>query len=152
MTTWTNISDSVLEPGDPIRSVDIIAIKENPIAIAEGASGAPRIADAALGTTVTSAGTNWVLARTAGASVGAVGTYAWVFRSGTGLSEGSTIAGSGLNYAGFATSNQIDVDSEAGIGATRGAATLAGTWRIMGRSMVSSGNTLRRATLALRIS
>jgi hypothetical protein len=29
MAIWTNVPDSVLEPGDPIRSVDIIAIKEN---------------------------------------------------------------------------------------------------------------------------
>ena len=29
MTTFTNVSSTVLEPGDPIRSVDIIAIKEN---------------------------------------------------------------------------------------------------------------------------
>jgi len=31
MTTWTNVSSTVLEPGDPIRSVDIIAIKENTV-------------------------------------------------------------------------------------------------------------------------
>jgi len=29
MSTFTNVPDSVLEPGDPIRSVDIIAIKNN---------------------------------------------------------------------------------------------------------------------------
>lgn len=44
MTDWTNIADSVLEPGDPVRSVDIIALRDNPIAIAEGASGAPEMA------------------------------------------------------------------------------------------------------------
>jgi hypothetical protein len=31
MTTFTNVPDSNLEPGDPIRSVDIIAIKENAV-------------------------------------------------------------------------------------------------------------------------
>ena len=31
MATWTNVPDSNLEPGDPIRSVDIIAIKENTV-------------------------------------------------------------------------------------------------------------------------
>jgi hypothetical protein len=31
MATWTNVPNSVLEPGDPIRSVDIIAIKENAV-------------------------------------------------------------------------------------------------------------------------
>jgi hypothetical protein len=29
MASYTNVPDSVLEPGDPIRSVDIIAIKDN---------------------------------------------------------------------------------------------------------------------------
>lgn len=43
MATWTNVPDSNLEPGDPIRSVDIIAIKDNVTALAEGASGAPEI-------------------------------------------------------------------------------------------------------------
>lgn len=43
MATWTNVLDSNLEPGDPIRSVDIIAIKDNTTALAEGASGAPEI-------------------------------------------------------------------------------------------------------------
>jgi hypothetical protein len=35
MTTFTNVPDNVLEPGDPIRSVDIIAIKDNTIALYE---------------------------------------------------------------------------------------------------------------------
>jgi len=43
MAIWTNVQDSNLEPGDPIRSVDIIAIKDNTTALAEGASGAPEI-------------------------------------------------------------------------------------------------------------
>jgi hypothetical protein len=43
MATWTNVLDSNLEPGDPIRSVDIIAIKDNTTALAEGATGAPEI-------------------------------------------------------------------------------------------------------------
>ena len=43
MATWTDVSSTVLEPGDPIRSVDIIAIKEKIIAVPEGVTGAPRI-------------------------------------------------------------------------------------------------------------
>lgn len=45
---WTNIPDDVLEPGKPIRSVDAIALRDNPIAIAQGLAGAPRILTAAL--------------------------------------------------------------------------------------------------------
>lgn len=44
---WTNIPDSSLEPGKPIRSVDGLALRDNPIAIANGESGAPRIQNAA---------------------------------------------------------------------------------------------------------
>lgn len=41
MATWTTIPNSVLETGKPIRAVDGRALRDNPIAIAEGASGAP---------------------------------------------------------------------------------------------------------------
>ena len=43
MSTWTNIPDDALEPSKPIRSVDAIALRDNPVAIAEGAAGAPRV-------------------------------------------------------------------------------------------------------------
>jgi hypothetical protein len=42
MATWTTIPDSSLEPGKPIRSIDALALRDNPVAIAEGAVGAPR--------------------------------------------------------------------------------------------------------------
>lgn len=48
MAVWTDVSSTVLEPGDPIRSVDIIAIKENITALSEGADGAPKISRLAL--------------------------------------------------------------------------------------------------------
>lgn len=48
MATWTAISDSVLEPGKPIRSIDGIALRDNPIAITEGAAGAPRVVSGAI--------------------------------------------------------------------------------------------------------
>jgi hypothetical protein len=43
MSTWTNVTDTVLEPGQPIRSVDIIAIKNNILAVPDGAANAPRV-------------------------------------------------------------------------------------------------------------
>lgn len=43
MATWTSIPDSVLEPGKPVRSVDALALRDNAIAIAQGAEGAPRV-------------------------------------------------------------------------------------------------------------
>jgi hypothetical protein len=43
MATWTTLPDASLEPGKPIRSIDGLALRDNPVAITEGASGAPRI-------------------------------------------------------------------------------------------------------------
>jgi hypothetical protein len=43
MATWTTLPDASLEPGKPIRSIDGLALRDNPIAISEGAAGAPRI-------------------------------------------------------------------------------------------------------------
>jgi hypothetical protein len=47
MATWTTLPDASLEPGKPIRSIDGLALRDNPVAIAEGAVGAPRIVGAA---------------------------------------------------------------------------------------------------------
>jgi hypothetical protein len=141
MATWTVIADSTLEPGKPIRSVDGLALRDNPIAITEGATGAPKIQTAAItDANVTAAklatGNNerdWVLARTASAAVGVVGTYALAKRTtATGNNAGDTVAGSNLQYA--------DVDNNVPVGA------LSGTWRCMGYSLGGE------ATLWLRIS
>ena len=43
MASWTEIPNSSLESGAPIRAVDGVAFRDNPVAIAEGAAGAPRI-------------------------------------------------------------------------------------------------------------
>jgi hypothetical protein len=74
--------------------------------------------------------TDRVLAATAGASVGAVGTYA--FLQGVTGSAGVTAAGSSLFYADRAGGNS---------------GSPSGTWRMMGYSLVSD-----RATVWLRIS
>jgi hypothetical protein len=124
MATWTNVPNTVLEPGDPIRSVDIIAIKENIIALSEGASGAPAIQTAALATGERMNTTN-VLNATAGASLGAVGTYALLRDiSGSARSAGDTVSGSSLGYSNCQ-------------GFWNGA--ISGTWRLMGR--IPSGDT-----------
>lgn len=48
MTAYTVIPDSNIDPEKPIRSIDGKNLRDNPIAITEGASGAPRIRTAAL--------------------------------------------------------------------------------------------------------
>ena len=154
MATWTTIPDSSLEPGKPIRAIDTLALRDNPVAIAEGAAGAPRLADAALGPTVTNGGRDWLLARNATATAGAIGTYAFLGETAFTTTEaGATRAGSSLRYAGIAgsatfasaTSNPVAVGSSA---------TPAGTWRAMGRALASSISETNYypATVWLRIS
>jgi hypothetical protein len=46
--SWTNIPNANLAIGAPIRSIDQLALRDNPIAIAEGATGAPRVRAEAL--------------------------------------------------------------------------------------------------------
>lgn len=48
MTTFTTIPNSSLEPGKPIRSIDGLALRDNPLAIIEGDATAPRIVGKAI--------------------------------------------------------------------------------------------------------
>ena len=48
MSTYTNIPDATIETGKPIKATTGRALRDNPIAIAEGAVGAPRILPGAL--------------------------------------------------------------------------------------------------------
>jgi|SRR5690554_5651501 len=153
MAAWTEILDSNLEPNAPVRSVDHIAMRDNPIAIAEGAPGAPRIAgqqgpavqnagvfDGTLGAEKFQSGADerdWVLARASEATAGAVGTYAFLtVPQSYGGGPGGTLAGSLLRYSNVAASS---------------GPTPSGTWRIMGYAETSQ-TVDHRTTLFLRIS
>lgn len=98
--------------------------------------------------------TTSVLNATAGASAGAVGTYALITRAplpdtsspGSGLNAGATVAGSSWFYSD-------------GLGIRLSTTALSGTWRLMGANPASvsgdsySGYTTRYyGTVALRIS
>jgi hypothetical protein len=167
MATWTNVSSTVLEPGDPIRSVDIIAIKENIIALSEGASGAPKIAAAALNTGTNEM--NWVLARYASASFGAIGTYIIAIHSTLNLDAAfasvgpnTTVAGSVLQRSADATNtygiNVMSASSQSNSSDTAAVTSLglSGTWRILThtRSQTAGGygSTRRPLVFAVRIS
>lgn len=160
MATWTNIPDTVLEPGKPARSVDALALRDNPIAIAEGADGAPKIQEMAFllnsingnrlrSGTVTAAQLSasatenaWVLARiAAGTGFNGVGSYALVYLLG-GYTGGLTVSGAVLSQGGVlaATSGAVSLASYS---------TLSGTWRIMGTT--TGSNPYAGVTLALRI-
>lgn len=104
--------------------------------LAEGAVGAPRIEDAALDSTVTSAGATWVSERMAAQGHGEIGTLCFAGASGTtGYPIGGTIAGSNLTTASAGAAN----------GTTR-----AGTWRCLGHVLAGSTG-LNRVTLWQRV-
>ena len=145
MATWTIIPDTSLEPGKPIRSIDALALRDNPIAIAEAASGAPAISLAA------------IVAALASVPAGSVGSYMFAKRSATGdVAFGATLAGSALvptsALTGFAVGDSGGAFTTVSFGV---GAAQAGTWRAMGTydyAMSGVGTSLfYGATLWLRI-
>ncbi len=154
MPAYTTISNALVSVGAKPFATTIQALRDNPLAIAEGdptavAAGAT-IKDAALDAgAATAAGSTWVGLRTAGLATGAVGSYALMSdqtNSGVTITTrgpSSTLAGSSLF---FATASGL-------ASGTSG----AGTWRCMGQSQFAQSGTLaltdaRRVTLWLRIS
>lgn len=136
------------------------ALYENLFAFAEKAVGAPvlannyivaamiaasqittaKIADANVTAAKLATGTNerdWVLARNAAASVGALGTYALLRTSGSSVAQGTNVAGSGLLYA----------NSDGGVGPSTAP---SGTWQSCGRAD-TSGTNAEATTLWLRV-
>ena len=137
MADWTNLPNQAVGVGGLPSGTTVTALRDNPVAIAEGAPGAPRIVDGALATTATNAGRNWVLARNALAQAGAVGTWALLQTSTeVDLGAGSTRAGSGLLY------------TNAHGGSPSGSPS--GTWRLMGK--VGGSFLPSRVSVWLRIS
>ena len=108
----------------------------SPVAIANADPGVARIVDAALSTTVTSAGQDWVAARMIARGHGGIGTLAFAARASGGTNAfGTTIAGSSLTPANA-------------VGTTAGS-TLTGTWRSLG--WAASGGGEAGSTLWQRI-
>jgi len=145
MTTWTNITDASLEPGKPLRSIDLLALRDNPIALSEGSPGAPATASASLadypwGAEDFQTGTDerdWVLGRTSGAAAGAVGTYAFAQAdAGPNSVFGDSISGSRL------APSDVNLNLSGSV---------SGTWRCMG-STGGGGSGSAGTTLWLRIS
>lgn len=166
MATWTNVADANQLPGEPIRSIDIIAIKDNITAQAEGATGAPKqqtngiengavttpkiedlnvtnakVADGDISSDkfrTTATEDAWVRDRIANSFQGVVGTYAFLRNtSGTVLDPGDTITGLDLAYS--------------NAGTTTSGVTVNGTWRCMGFSN-GAGSAQESITLFVRIS
>ena len=146
MADYTDLPDTAVGIGGIPSGTTVTALRDNPIAIAEGAVGAPRIVneaitDATIGSEKFQSGTtevDWVAGRVAGVSFGAVGSYALIRWSvaGSPPATGGTSSGSNLRYV--SASGDI------------GGATPSGTWRMMGYS--GDGSAQQETTLWLRIS
>lgn len=79
MADWTPIPNSALEPGKPIRAVDALALRDNPIAAFEGRPGVPTLEYWAFARTTIAAGTTERYAR-AEAFLTSLNTYAEALR------------------------------------------------------------------------
>lgn len=129
-------------------------------------TGVPAAPTAAPGTNTTQVATTaFVAAATAaidfGAgnaalALGAIGSYVWAYRFGTGITAGSTYAGSTLEPAGANGAETVaiadDAASTATVNLTKGGAALTGTWRAVGQSNIASASNTGRYCLFLRIS
>jgi hypothetical protein len=95
--------------------------------------------------------TTAVLNATAAASVGDVGSYAFLVEASTNASNrtvGSTLAGSSLRYHGLRLTS---ANGGAGVDGSQQVSGPAGTWRIMG-AVQKGGNYFCALSLWLRIS
>ena len=91
--------------------------------------------------------TNQVLSATASASIGAVGTYAWLGFAAVGvLNQNTTYAGSALRFAGTASANAYSDNTAMSISGT----APSGTWRAFGNQTNAANR--NSASLFLRIS
>lgn len=140
MTAYTTISNLLVAVGGKPFATTIQALRDNLLGAMEGDATAVAagvtLKDPALDTgAATAAGTTWVGLRTAGLSVGVVGSYAFFSTGVQNLGAGNTLAGSTLRY------------SNAG-GST--GATPSGTWRLMGQLFNTNAET--STSLYLRIS
>lgn len=127
MATWTNISNEDIKHKKPITVAAGRALRDNPIAISEGAAGAPRVADAALSGTVTAAGIDWVAKRIIAAAWNALGqTVTAVHTASTTstLVPGTTVLGSELSAT--------NASGKTG-------PSLPGTWRLQGNVLPVEG-------------
>lgn len=156
---YTEIPDDRLAPDAPVRSVDAIALRDNPLAIAQAdeADATPQIytdgiADQAVTNAKIDDGTieliklsTWYL------TAGAVGTYALLGSTNTvAVAVGSTKAGSNLRYMGMLATASFTNPTPAAAGNYSGnGGTPAGTWQCMGRD--GSSGAAYGATLWLRI-
>ena len=123
---WTNITNAQLAIGAPVRSIDLLALRDNITALANGDSGAPRITDSSIGNVV--AGTNYIpsIGQGSTSSLSLVKILEFrVMRSGS-LTLRFTVSSS--NVSGFYRiyKNGVALTSEGSVGAGISTLTLTG--------------------------
>lgn len=136
MTAYTTITDAETDPEAPLTSILAKKWRDNPIAITEGSSGAPKIQFAAMDT--------WF------STSGSVGSYIFA-RGAADTAFGSTVAGSTL----FPTSAPYSIPTSSGSATFNSGAAQSGTWRCMGtfdlQATFGGGGNMLGATLWMRI-
>lgn len=131
MTTYTTITDTETGHKKPLTVSLMRRLRDNPIAISEGAAGAPRV--------------DPINAMAHQGAANAVGTYmlaVWNASINATLDFGATLAGSSLDPVGInneAGTSRYDVASVSTI-------IPAGTWRCMG---YATNNTTGQRTISL---
>lgn len=136
MTTYTAIPNGDIDQDSPVNQTLMTLLRDNPIGMFEGATGAPRLEDAALGSTATAAGADWARNRIALHNYNEIGTYILAEYTVAGsINPGTVVPGSNLNPT---NAGQISIGL-----------ALSGAWRCMGyvQSAVSAG----QSTLWLRV-
>lgn len=129
MADWFDIPDTAIDPDAPLTSQLAYAWRDNCIAIAGGASGAPRVQESAIGSWFT--------------TLGGEKTYAFLAMevpNGTSVAAGDTRSGSVLRYAGEGPSGVVY------------SGTPSGTWRLMGYLTNTTGADVYMSSLWVRIS
>ena len=115
MADWTELDTDTLLPGEPLTSAKALAFYENPIAMAEGASGAPSL----------------YVGLAAKLVAGGLGSLVFAYSTGGDVAFGGTVAGSALRPVGAARSvGEINGPSVVAVLASGSA--LTGTWTCLG--------------------
>jgi hypothetical protein len=150
--SWTNIPNANLAIGAPIRSIDQLALRDNPIAIAEGATGAPRVRAEALnggqsGSAPIFAARAWVnFDGTGTVAIRASGNVSSITDNGTGdYTVNFTTAMPDANYAGVCTAQRGATDS----GFFNGLPTSASAYRIKTAGATGVGTDYDQVQLAV---
>jgi len=117
LTTYTTIANTEIDQDSPVTQPLMTALRDNPLAIAEGDASAPDIGGAV-----------------AALAYGGIGTYVWATRTGTttDVTGGSTVAGSTLIPTGATKTVTHSGAASAGDTTLATGTALSGTWRCMG--------------------